>query len=237
MDQNQIQIQTLNLKLDNLEKRLILLENRKVYENQTTLNLIIYDFIINTICISDTKNFIFFDKNLNCYGVYSRFLQFYSLTYSHLNMDFTQESIIKEFSSSLVQMFSYDIKNNIKFTDRPFRDIAYKGLEFKNLRPFEATDINAEAIVEAFIESEIEISLESKMIVFDKKFRVNGIFPKFLSFYFLNYSHVFIDLRPKNILRCFSNGLITKLSYEKNCIVMKTLENDFVFKDLQFKFI
>ena len=159
------------------------------------------------------------------------------MTYRNLHIDFTQESIIKEFSSSLVKMLSYDIKNNIQLKDRPFRDIAYKGLEFKNLIPFEATDINAEVIVEAFIESEIEISLESKMIVFDKKFRVNGIFPKFLSFYFLNYSHVSIDLRPKNILRCFSNGLITKLSYKKNVICMKKLKYDFVFKYLQFKFI
>lgn len=230
-------LQLLHFKINSLQKRLTLLENENLKKNQNHLELIVSDFIEKTICVSDQKNSIFLDQNLKRYGVYSRFLQFYSLRYFDLNLNFTQESFIKEFSSSLVKTFSYNLTNNRIFIHSTFRDIAYKGLEFKNLIPFTNSKIHLEAIIEAFIESEIEISLESKKIVFDKKLLINGVYPRFLSFYFLHYSGVPIDLSAKNILKCFDNGLVTKISYEKqkNCMIAKRINNDIVYKGLKFK--
>ena len=220
-----------------LKKRVSFLEKKIIKENQNQLGSIIDDFIHETIISSSKKNSIYFDKKLKRYGIYPRFLQFYFLHYSNIKVNFNQKNIIKEFESSLVKIFSYDLTKNVVFQSNPFRDNSYKYLEFKRLLPFIDTNINVKIIMEDFIEENIEISLNYKEIIFDKKLQVNGVYPRFLSFYFLYYSFVSIDLNATNILEYFDKALTTKFLYDiqENCILKKNLERDIVYKDLQFK--
>jgi hypothetical protein len=220
-----------------LNKRVSFLEKKSVSDNQNPFGFIIEDFVKETIIISAKKNSIYFDKKLKRGGVYSKLLQFYFLHYSNTKVNLNQKNIITEFENSLVKTFSYDLKKNVVVQSNTFRDSSYKYLEFKNLILFTDNNISLKFIMDAFITENIEISLDYNEIIFDKKLQLYGIFPRFLQFYFFNYSFVSINLNSTNVLEYFNNSLVTTFSYDlqNNCVIKKSLERDIVYKDLQFK--
>jgi hypothetical protein len=100
-------------------------------DNNISLKLIMDAFITESIESSSDYNEIIFDKKLQLYGIFPRFLQFYFLKYSFVSINLNSTNILEYFNSSLVSTFSYDIQNNCVIKKNSERDIVYKDLQFK----------------------------------------------------------------------------------------------------------
>jgi len=224
--------------IDVLKKKVNFLEKKILTTKLNTFDFIVEDFIIETLIYASKTDAVFFDKKLARKGIYLNFLHFYFIHYSHLKIDLAPKSIRIKFDICLNKLFSYNLKINVVKQSSPFRDISYKYLKFKNDLYFTNGSMMLQTIVDIFITENLQTSISLKMLHFDLVLRTDdGIYPRFLHFYFLNYSFVDINLNPFTILECFNKVLVKKISYN---IQVDTVENkktgyDILYRYLQFK--
>jgi hypothetical protein len=222
--------------IKNLIQRVSFLEKLLLNKIEISLDFIIEEFFKETFISSSKKNLIDFNQKLNRDGIYLRFLQFYFLYYSNTKINLNPKFIRVEFEKYLVKTLSYDLTKNVVLKWHPCFDVSYKDLEFKNLLLFTNNSIDLNTIMDDFIKKNIEISSVFNEIIFDKNLQVNGVYPRFLSFYFLYYSFVSLNLNTRTVLKSFDDSLVTNFLYnsEKKSMTKK-LGRDIVYKDLQFK--
>ena len=201
-------ITILNERLNFLEKKLL-----KLNLENLSLEVILKDFIKENIII-ENNSALPFDKNLNQYGIYVRFIRFYFLHYSFVTLNLKNQNVLEEFEKALVENFDYNLSKDRVLSTNVYRDALYKNLQFKKALVFEKTNIDLNFIMEKFIHERIEFSFENNKLFFDTKLLNRGIYLKFLQFYFLDFSFVEVNLNAKNILIVFEASLVKILSYD-----------------------
>jgi hypothetical protein len=234
MDKLQVQFQQLEV----LKKKINYLEKKNLMTNPNKFEFIIEDFITETLIITSSTDKLFFNKNLNKKGIYLHFLHFYFLYYSGVKIKLDPKSIIREFDIALTKLFSYNLKMNVVKQSSPVLDILYKFLKFKTELCFIKDIIVLETLMDLFMTEHIQTGISLEKLYFDSALRSdNGIYLRFLRFYFFNYSFVDINLNKVTVLACFNKLLATKFSYnlQKNIVFSKKKEYDIFYRDLQFK--
>jgi hypothetical protein len=228
----------INQKIESLNERFDLLEKKFLKLNLENLSLedILKDFIKENIIIKNNST-LAFDKNLNRYGIYVRFIKFYLLHYSFVPINLENQNVLEEFEKALVENFDYNLSKDRVLSTNVYRDALYKNLQFKKALVFEKTNIDLNFIMEKFIHERIEFSFENNKLFFDTKLLNRGIYLKFLQFYFLDFSFVEVNLNAKNILIVFEASLVKILSYDLFVYrtIQKTLKRDIIYRNLQFK--
>jgi len=153
-------ITILNERLNFLEKKLL-----KLNLENLSLEVILKDFIKENIII-ENNSALPFDKNLNQYGIYVRFIRFYFLHYSFVTLNLKNQNVLEEFEKALVENFDYNLSKDRVLTTNVHRDILYHNLQFKKDLVFENTNIRLEFIMEKFIRETIELSFDKKKTFF-----------------------------------------------------------------------
>ena len=99
-------ITILNERLNFLEKKLL-----KLNLENLSLEVILKDFIKENIII-ENNSALPFDKNLNQYGIYVRFIRFYFLHYSFVTLNLKNQNVLEEFEKALVENFDYNLSKD-----------------------------------------------------------------------------------------------------------------------------
>ncbi len=114
-------------------------------------------------------------------------------------------------------------------------DILIKKINFleKKVANLNGSKKLIESIMETFIKETLVISDTKKSVYFDDKLKKNGIFPRFLSFYYLHYSFLVEQMDKKIILEEFEKALSKVYSYD--LINNRKLQTkDILYNKLQF---
>ena len=90
-------------------------------------------FIHERIEFSFENNKLFFDTKLLNRGIYLKFLQFYFLDFSFVEVNLNAKNILIVFEASLVKILSYDLFVYRTIQKTLKRDIIYRNLQFKKI--------------------------------------------------------------------------------------------------------
>jgi hypothetical protein len=103
----------------------------KVYEeSDITIKSIMNAFILENICFSVDEQ-IYFNKNPIGNSIYSRFLRFYFLYYSFVQINLKPSKVLESFDESL--RIIYSSRQNEVYKRKLKNEIIYKSFQFKKI--------------------------------------------------------------------------------------------------------